>query len=269
MPESRVKQGRGKSAPAEPELSTEAARVASAPAPSSAPTPNAAASADSDSSPNTDSSADTAPDVGPVRRRPVQRRSVERFERMLDACALLLDEVGYDELTTSQVARRAGVPIGTLYQFFDGKAALAQALARRNLDLFLERLHARFAAAPGAVASWGDAAAAVIAEFVAMKREVAGFAAVDFGDTRPGRHFMLDSGRTVENNDLVAQRLTRLGVDDLGLPEAPDVDRALLVAVEAADSVLRLAFRYGPNGDPDLIAEAEALLRGYLAVRLP
>jgi AcrR family transcriptional regulator len=208
-------------------------------------------------------------DMGPVRRRPVQRRSVERFERMLDACAQLLDEVGYDELTTSQVARRAGVPIGTLYQFFDGKAALTSALARRNLDVFLDRLHARFAAAPGSVASWGDAAAAVIAEFVAMKREVPGFAAVDFGDARPGRHFLLDSGHTVENNHLVAQRLTRLGVDDLGLPDAPDVDRALLVAVEAADSVLRLAFRYGPDGDPDLIAEAETLLRGYLAARLP
>src|SRR5882757_7832081 len=118
------------------------------------------------------------PDVGPVRRRPMQRRSVERFERMLDACAELLDEVGYDELTTSEVARRAGVPIGTLYQFFDGKLALTRALARRNLDVFLDRLHARFAAAQAPLATWADAASVVVAEFVAMKREFPGFAAV-------------------------------------------------------------------------------------------
>lgn len=217
----------------------------------------------------TDSFAASATDVGPVRRRPVQRRSVERFERMLDACAQLLDEMGYDELTTSQVAKRAGVPIGTLYQFFDGKLALTRALARRNLDVFLDRLHARFADPPSPLETWADAASVVVAEFVAMKRETPGFAAVDFGDARPGKHFLLDADREVENNQLVAERLRQLAVDDLGLPDAPDLDRALLIAVEAADSVLRLAFRYDPDGDPDLIAEAEILLRGYLSARLP
>jgi AcrR family transcriptional regulator len=211
----------------------------------------------------------SVPDVGPVRRRPVQRRSVERFERMLDACAQLLDEVGYDELTTSQVAKRAGVPIGTLYQFFDGKLALTRALARRNLDLFLDRLHTRFSEAKESITTWADAASVVVGEFVAMKREVPGFGAVDFGDARPGKHFLLDAEREVENNQLVAERLKQLAVDDLGLPDAPGLDRALLIAVEAADGVMRLAFRYGPDGDPDLIAEAEILLRGYLGARLP
>jgi AcrR family transcriptional regulator len=210
-----------------------------------------------------------APPRGPVRRRPVQRRSVERFERMLDACAQLLDEVGYDELTTSEVAKRAGVPIGTLYQFFDGKLALTRALARRNLDLFLERLHARFAEPLSPVRTWADAASVVVAEFIAMKRGTPGFAAVDFGDARPGKHFLLDAEREVENNQLVAERLKQLAVADLGLPDVPGLDRALLIAVEAADSVLRLAFRYGPDGDPDLIAEAEILLRAYLDARLP
>jgi AcrR family transcriptional regulator len=205
--------------------------------------------------------------AGTVRRQPVQRRSVERFERLLDACAALLDEVGYEALTTSQVARRAGVPIGTLYQFFDGKPALARALARRNLDLFVDRLGRRFAAAP--VAGWPDAGSAVVAEFVAMKREVPGFAVVDFGEVAPGREFLLDADRELENNQIVAQRLKRFALDDLGLPVRPGLDAVLLVAVEAADGVLRLAFRYGPAGDPDLIAEADALVRGYLAMRLP
>ncbi len=214
-------------------------------------------------------------DVGPVRRRPVQRRSQERFERMLDACAHLLDEVGYDELTTSQVARRAGVPIGTLYQFFDGKAALTSALAKRNLELFLDRLHARFAAAEldRPVRTWPDAASVVVAEFVAMKRDVPGFASVDFGDARAGRHALSDPAAAAEreagNNRRVAERLRRLAVDDLGLADAPDLDRALLVAVEAVDGVLRLAFRYGADGDPRLIAEADTLVRAYLAARLP
>jgi AcrR family transcriptional regulator len=203
---------------------------------------------------------------GSVRRRPMQRRSVARFERMLDACAALLDDVGYDAMTTSEVARRAGVPIGTLYQFFDGKQALARALAERNLEVFLERLHARFAASPPG--DWADAASCVVAEFVEMKRTVPGFAAIDFGDARAGKLFMLDEERQVENNQLVAQRLKELALTDLNLPDDPGLDRVLLVAVEAADGVLRLAFRHRLDGDPDLIAEAETLVRGYLSARL-
>jgi AcrR family transcriptional regulator len=205
--------------------------------------------------------------AGSVRRIPVQRRSVERFGRLLDACAELLDEAGYDALTTSAVAKRAGVPIGTLYQFFDGKSALTRALARRNLDAFIERIHTRFATSP--VADWSDAAGVVVAEFVAMKREVPGFAVVDFGEARASRPYLLDADRELENNQLVADRLRELAVSDLGLPEAPDLDRVLLVAVEAVDGLLRLAFRSAPGGDPDLITEAESMVRTYLAARLP
>jgi AcrR family transcriptional regulator len=203
---------------------------------------------------------------GWVRRRPVQRRSVARFERMLDACAELLDDVGYDAMTTSEVARRAEVPIGTLYQFFDGKQALARALAERNLETFLDRLRASFAASPPG--DWADAASSVVAEFVEMKRSTPGFAAIDFGDARAGKLFILDEERQVENNELVAQQLKELALTDLELPDDPGLDRVLLVAVEAADGVLRLAFRYSLDGDPDLIAEAETLVRGYLSARL-
>jgi AcrR family transcriptional regulator len=204
--------------------------------------------------------------AGEVRRLPVQRRSLERFERLLDACAELLDEVGYEALSTSQIAKRARVPIGTLYQFFDGKPALARALARRNLETFLERLRARFAAEPAR--DWPSAGGLVVAEFVAMKRDIPGFAVVDFGEVRRNRPFMLDAEAELENNQIVAQRLKELVIGELGLPDVPGLDAVLLTAVEAADGVLRLAFRYGPSGDPDLLAEADALIRGYLALRL-
>jgi AcrR family transcriptional regulator len=214
------------------------------------------------------------PGVAAVRREPVQRRSIERVNRMLDACASVLDDVGYDRLTTREVARRAGVPIGTLYQFFAGKQALCGALARRNLDLWVQRLHERLAQL--SVTRWSDAAAVVVEEFVAMKRTAPGFGVVDFGDARPDRPILLDGGEQEENNLLVARRLARFGVEDLGLPvaghEGPVDDGGLLlvlrVAVELADGLLRLAFRVDPQGDPELIAEAGAALRGYLAARL-
>ncbi len=45
-----------------------------------------------------------------LRRAPVQQRSAERLARILDACAELLDETGYEQLSTRAVAARAEVP---------------------------------------------------------------------------------------------------------------------------------------------------------------
>ena len=249
--------------------SAAAGKAESATASSTASSTAADSAVGSDSnapSPTATASATTYAAAAEVRRLPVQRRSLERFERLLDACAHLLDEVGYESLTTSQIAKRAGVPIGTLYQFFDGKPAVARALARRNLEAFLDRLRARFAAQPAA--DWPSAGGAVVAEFIAMKHEVPGFAVVDFGEVRKNRSYLLDAEAELENNQIVAQRLRELVVGDLGLPDMAGLDTVLLTAVEAADGVLRLAFRYGPSGDPELIAEADALIRGYLAIRL-
>jgi len=65
------------------------------------------------------------------RRIPSQERSRRRFDAMLDAFAALLVEKSFDAITTHMVAERAGVPVGTLYQFFPNKFALAAALSRR------------------------------------------------------------------------------------------------------------------------------------------
>jgi AcrR family transcriptional regulator len=204
---------------------------------------------------------------GPYRRRPVQRRSLERFERILDAGAHLLQESGYEALTTREVARRAGVPIGTLYQFFPGKHGLVAALAERNLEHYLGRLTARIEAE--LPRDTGQLVELAVEEFVAMKREVPGFAVVDFGPVEAGTHaerHVLDA--VLDNNAAVAARLRELA---RGLPAAcrPAVadPLALRVAMECADAVLQLAFRTHPAGDPHLITECKRVLRRYLAPR--
>ncbi|GAA2265745.1 TetR family transcriptional regulator [Nonomuraea roseoviolacea subsp. roseoviolacea] len=208
-----------------------------------------------------------------LRRRPAQRRSLERVERMLDECAVLLDEVGYEALTTKEVARRAEVPIGTFYQFFPDKQGLVRALARRNLDAFLRRITERLPQAT--LDHWTDLIDLAIDEFVAMKRSTPGFGVVDFGEVlvRPGgpalegTNHMLDSA--LENNAIVADRLRTLARERLGAPAGEGFDRALIVAVEATDAVLKLAFRTDPAGDADLIAECKLLVRRYLSDHLP
>lgn len=197
----------------------------------------------------------TGADGGLLRRAPVQRRSTERLERILDACAQLLDEAGYERLSTRAVAARAGVPIGSVYRFFADKRAMADALAHRNLDDFLDRTAARLAR-PGTADGWRAAVEVLVDEYTAMKRTAPGFALLDFGV--PG-----------ETNHDLADRLPALLGDRLTTdPADPRLRLALVVAVEAADAALHLAFRTDPDGDPRVVAEAKQLVLAYLATVL-
>ena len=119
--------------------------------------------------------------TGPLRRVPVQGRSVARVQRMLDACAELVDEVGYEGLTTTLLAERAEVAIGSVYQFFPDKRAIVQALTLRNMESYL-------AAARRAVRlrrprpTGGTASTRRIDEYITMHRTVPGFRTLHFGD---------------------------------------------------------------------------------------
>jgi AcrR family transcriptional regulator len=68
------------------------------------------------------------------RRRPKQARSQATYDSILEAAAQLLAREGADGLNTNRIAERAGVSIGTLYQYFPGKAAILLATAQRSLD---------------------------------------------------------------------------------------------------------------------------------------
>ncbi len=67
------------------------------------------------------------------RRRPTQERSRRKFDALLSASRELLTEVGFESFTCEEVASRADVPIGTLYQFFANKYVIVCELNRQDL----------------------------------------------------------------------------------------------------------------------------------------
>jgi AcrR family transcriptional regulator len=69
-------------------------------------------------------------DVGP-RKSPRQTRARVTVDAIVEATAQVLLEKGYDRFTTARAAERAGVSIGSLYQYFPNKAALACAVIDR------------------------------------------------------------------------------------------------------------------------------------------
>ena len=196
------------------------------------------------------------PHATSLRRAPVQRRSAERLTRILDACADLLDEVGYDDLSTRAVALRAEVPIGSVYRFFGNKRQMCDALAQRNLERYTERVTERLKQARQG--DWRAAMDAVLDEYLSMKRTAPGFSLVDFGNQIPV------GARQGEPNTRVAERLTGLLSGYLGRTPDEELRRVFLVAVETADTLVQLAFRVDPRGDEAIIHETRELLRSYL-----
>ncbi|MFH7335416.1 TetR family transcriptional regulator [Streptomyces sp. KHY 26] len=196
------------------------------------------------------------PHATSLRRAPVQRRSAERLARILDACAELLDEVGYDGLSTRAVALRADVPIGSVYRFFGNKRQMVDALAQRNLELFTAHVTERLERS--VAGDWRAAMDAVLDEYLAMKRTAPGFSLVDFGNQIPV------GVRRAEPNSRVADRLSELLAAYIGRAPDEDLRRAFLIAVESADTLVQLAFRVDPEGDEAIIRETRELLRAYL-----
>ncbi|MGA8937564.1 MAG: TetR/AcrR family transcriptional regulator [Acidobacteriaceae bacterium] len=68
------------------------------------------------------------------RKTPIQARSSASVEAILQATLQVLVSVGKERLTTTRVAQRAGVSVGTLYQYYPNKSSLLQAALRLHMD---------------------------------------------------------------------------------------------------------------------------------------
>lgn len=66
------------------------------------------------------------------RRNPRQARAAATIETILDAAFQLLERDGARKLTTNHIAARAGVSVGTIYQYFRDKDDILAALAERH-----------------------------------------------------------------------------------------------------------------------------------------
>jgi AcrR family transcriptional regulator len=82
-------------------------------------------------------------------RLPQRQRGHERVASLLDAAAACFVEKGYDAATMTEIAARAGASIGSLYQFFPTKEALAQALMGGYVETLQLRLKKLAASSPG------------------------------------------------------------------------------------------------------------------------
>ncbi len=194
----------------------------------------------------------------PLRKQPVQQRSAKRVEQMLKACAELIDELGYDGVTTTLIAERAGVAVGSLYQFFPDKRAVVQELTKRNLDHFTAEIDRRLDW--DNLEHWWHGVDEIIDIYVEMYRSIPGFARVRFGDVIDLR--FIDDER--DNNTVIADQIAGLIAAKVDVP-VESLYRTITIASDIGDTILALAFRRKLFGEQDMVDEAKRVVRNYLA----
>lgn len=74
------------------------------------------------------------------RKLPRQARSRATFNAIVDACSQVLASRSYEELTTNGISERAGVSIGTLYEYFPNREAIVAALVAEACDRIVMRM---------------------------------------------------------------------------------------------------------------------------------
>ena len=101
------------------------------------------------------------------RKTPLQARSTASVRAIMQATIQILLRDGRSKLTTTRIAARAGVSVGTLYQYFPNKSSLLQAVLKEHLDQVALAVKAACEAAHGA--SLATMAEAITSAFVQAK----------------------------------------------------------------------------------------------------
>lgn len=83
------------------------------------------------------------------RKTPLQARSTVTVQAIMEATIQVLLKDGRSKLTTTRIAERAGVSVGTLYQYFPNKTSLLKAILKEHLDHVALAMEVACAAAQG------------------------------------------------------------------------------------------------------------------------
>jgi AcrR family transcriptional regulator len=197
-----------------------------------------------------------------VRTEPIQERSAARIDALLDAAAEVVDEIGFDRLTTAMVAERAGASIGTVYRYFPDRIVLLQALRDRAVQRY--RVAVVAAIHDAEPEHWWNAVECAIDAFVQMFRSEPGFRIIRFTDAeRSG----MPGETPSDDDDFFAHRFAEILSEEFGLPAGDELKFRLEIVVEISDSLINRAFLIDPNGDERFIAEARVVAREYLEKR--
>ncbi len=189
-----------------------------------------------------------------LKHAPAQARSARRVEALLDAASGLLHDHEPEDITVRDLADAAGVPTGTLYQFFDDKDAVLQALAVRFLAAMPGVLDDALSSGRG---DWERTVDDIVDGYAWMVREQPAIRRLWLSGT-------LDAstrGLERETDAGIAARIGAVLRKEAGSRRGTAAQWQVLVAL--IDGMLRLAFTTDPAGDVVTLREGRRAARAY------
>ncbi|MDV3503422.1 TetR/AcrR family transcriptional regulator [Marinobacter sp. M-5] len=202
------------------------------------------------SSENTDSALNVTP-----RRRPVQARSRERVETILQHATAIFHDVGVDATSMSAIARQSDMSLASLYRYFPNKTAIVKAIAERHVEKVESALRDRLGET-----SLADAVDVLIDLFYEFYRTEPAYSAIWSGVEAMPELRHLDLRELYSHaRDLDA----RLAV------EFPHLDKdkrwtASLMLPRTAGSILRLAVTLPEDQAKNLVRELKSMMTAYV-----
>lgn len=190
------------------------------------------------------------------RKLPAQERSRATVDAILQAATYILVKFGWERLTTNAIAERAGVNIGSLYQYFPNKEAVVAELERRHVVQTRDKLTNSLAQLPRQN-SLREALTLLVRAMVDEHRIApAVHRAIEEELPRSVKRCLNDEGHA---DDQPLQALQPF------MKNVPDPRFALQVARVAAHAVIHEAASHQPElfDRPDFVDEVVALLEGY------
>jgi len=191
------------------------------------------------------------------RRAPVQARSRERVEKILDVAARIVVERGVDALTTRTVADESGIPVASLYQYFSDRDAVLLALVERDIAEMDEQVRSDLVKVRTlSIAAIVETTMGAYTKVYARRPE---FVAIWLrGRTNAAIH---EFGRG--HNRRTAHDLREFAMSTgLARPDFPLA--AAELAVEMGDRVFQLAYEADDRGDKFIIGEGIQMVTAYL-----
>jgi len=191
------------------------------------------------------------------RKLPAQARSRVTVDAIIQATTYILTEVGWEGLTTNAIAERAGVNIGSLYQYLPNKEAIVSELQRRHAEATHAELHKALRLLPEQPSL--RAALTLVIETIVNEHRVAPAIHKAITEELPRTvRCMLD-----EEDQLRGQILKSLKPF---MRNVPNPDLAIYLMGIAAQAIIHDVTAERPEllGQPSLVAELVALLENYL-----
>lgn len=196
-----------------------------------------------------------------IRRKPNQERSRTTVEAIVEAAAQVFARHGYAAGTTNRIAARAGVSVGSLYQYFADKDAVLAVLAHRHLEEGARRLEPLLRE--------------LQEESPSVERGIHGLveAMVELHRTDPGLHRVLfEESPRLGSVRREAEQLERAGREAVAAwldarPEVTVSDPALAaeLCINAVESVThRLVIDPGAGPPRAYVEETARMLTAYL-----